>query len=42
MRWSELRELSTDDAIWEIPGERTKNKRKQLVARSFLLHEKLT
>jgi integrase len=31
MRWSELRELSTDDAIWEIPGERTKNKRKQLV-----------
>ncbi len=43
MRWSELRELSTDGAIWEIPGERTKNKRKQLVplvpaAREILLH----
>jgi hypothetical protein len=31
MTWSELRNLSGEDAIWEIPGERTKNKHSHLV-----------
>jgi integrase len=31
MRWSELRNLDCDDAIWEIPGRRTKNKQTHLV-----------
>jgi integrase len=31
MRWSELRNLDTDGAIWEIPGHRTKNKQTHLV-----------
>ncbi len=31
MRWEELRELDTDQAIWEIPGQRTKNRRTHLV-----------
>jgi integrase len=31
MRWSELRGLDSTDAIWEIPGHRTKNKQTHLV-----------
>ncbi|GAF90458.1 unnamed protein product, partial [marine sediment metagenome] len=31
MRWDELRGLDTDQAIWEIPSERTKNRRTHLV-----------
>ncbi len=31
MRWSELRDLDNENAIWEIPGERTKNKLVHLV-----------
>lgn len=31
MRWSELRSLGTDGAIWEIPSQRTKNKQAHLV-----------
>jgi integrase len=31
MLWSELRDLSSPDAIWEIPGTRTKNHRNHLV-----------
>jgi integrase len=29
--WSELRNLSKDNAVWEIPGQRTKNKHSHLV-----------
>jgi integrase len=31
MTWSELRDLSNENAIWEIPGNRTKNKRSHIV-----------
>lgn len=31
MRWDELRELDTDQALWEIPSSRTKNRRVHLV-----------
>ena len=31
MRWDELRDMDTHDAIWEIPSERTKNRRTHLV-----------
>jgi integrase len=31
MLWSELRDLSTENAVWEIPGHRTKNKHTHLV-----------
>ena len=31
MRWSEVRNLDASDALWEIPGERTKNKQSHLV-----------
>jgi integrase len=31
MRWEEFRGLDTDQAIWEIPGQRTKNRRTHLV-----------
>ena len=31
MLWSELRDLSTENALWEIPGRRTKNKHSHLV-----------
>jgi integrase len=31
MRWSEIRKLHNNDAIWEIPGQRTKNKHMHLV-----------
>ena len=42
MLWSELRDLSTENAVWEIPGHRTKNKHSHLVplqpkVRSLLL-----
>ena len=26
MRWSEIRDFDTGEALWEIPAERTKNK----------------
>ena len=29
--WSELHDLETEDALWEIPGHRTKNKKSHLV-----------
>ena len=31
MRWDELRGLGTIHALWEIPGDRTKNRRAHLV-----------
>ena len=31
MLWCELRDLSTENALWEIPGHRTKNKHGHLV-----------
>jgi integrase len=31
MRWSELKEIDSDDVLWEIPGQRTKNKQSHLV-----------
>jgi integrase len=31
MRWDEIRDLGTDNAIWEIPRTRTKNHRSHLV-----------
>jgi integrase len=31
MRWDELRDIDTDQAIWEIPSGRTKNRRTHLV-----------
>jgi integrase len=31
MRWSELRDISGEDALWEIPAERTKNKHTHFV-----------
>jgi len=31
MSWSELRDLSNENALWEIPGHRTKNKHTHLV-----------
>jgi integrase len=31
MRWSEIRNFDDEDAIWEIPGDRTKNKLTHLV-----------
>lgn len=31
MRWDELKDLETSEAVWEIPGARTKNKRPHLV-----------
>ena len=31
MRWSEIRDFDTGEALWEIPGERTKNKQAHLV-----------
>lgn len=31
MCWSELRDLDSDNALWEIPGHRTKNKHAHLV-----------
>ena len=31
MLWSELRDLDSDSALWEIPGHRTKNKHSHLV-----------
>ena len=31
MRWSELRSLNGADMVWEIPGERTKNRQSHLV-----------
>jgi integrase len=31
MSWSELHDLPTESAIWEIPGNRTKNKRSHIV-----------
>jgi integrase len=31
LRWSELRNLEAGDALWEIPGQRTKNKQSHLV-----------
>jgi len=42
MSWGELRDLSSDNALWEIPGHRTKNKHRHLVplqseARNLLL-----
>ena len=42
MLWCELRDLSTENAVWEIPGHRTKNKHSHLVplqskVRSLLL-----
>ena len=47
MLWSELRNIDRDDALWEIPGDRTKNKRAHLVPlsanlRSLLLSRQLT
>ena len=38
MRWSEIRDLETDAAVWEIPGERTKNKQRHLVPLSRAGH----
>jgi integrase len=31
MSWHELRDLSTENAVWEIPGSRTKNKQNHIV-----------
>jgi len=31
MRWSEIRDFDTVEALWEIPGERTKNKQAHIV-----------
>ena len=31
MLWSELRDLSSGNAVWEIPGQRTKNKYSHIV-----------
>ena len=31
MSWNELRDLSGENAVWEIPGNRTKNKRSHIV-----------
>ena len=31
MRWEEVRDLATPDALWEIPGTRTKNHQSHLV-----------
>ena len=31
MLWSELHEIENDGALWEIPGNRTKNKQTHLV-----------
>jgi integrase len=31
MRWSELRDIDSESALWEIPGSRTKNKQTHLV-----------
>jgi hypothetical protein len=35
MLWGELRDVDSDDAIWEIPGHRTKNKHSHLVPLSL-------
>jgi integrase len=39
MRWTEIRELDTENAIWEIPGDRTKNKLTHLVPLSKITCE---
>src|SRR5262249_10252024 len=31
MHWSELRDLDSENALWELPGTRTKNKQTHLV-----------
>src|SRR5918994_1565390 len=31
MRWSELRSLGTDEAVWDLPASRTKNGQPHLV-----------
>jgi len=31
MLWSELHEIESDDALWKIPGHRTKNKQSHLI-----------
>ncbi len=37
LRWSELRHLGGNEAIWEIPGSRTKNKQTHLVPLSRMV-----
>src|SRR5262249_52668115 len=37
MLWSELRDLDKENALWEIPGSRTKNKQTHLVPLSPLV-----
>ena len=39
MRWDELRDLDRDNALWEIPGSRTKNHQAQLVPLSPLVRQ---
>jgi integrase len=41
MLWSELRDLDSDNALWEIPGHRTKNKHSHLVPLSPAIRDLL-